>query len=460
LTPLISVAMPTRGRSNFVRRAVASVLDQSFTDFEVLILDNSPPNEKENIRELSRSDSRIKFIDRGDTGVTDARKLGASLSHGVLFSLLDSDDYWDRDRLAKHIEVWRRNRIGLSWDKWAEVNHGVANEFAQPFSEGTIKPPSVAARLYSFNFIHASAGIVLTRFANELGFPITNIMSSDWTLFMRAAEYYSAYFINECLSYKENDAPERVSNSESREVLESEVRIIRRWALLHRPGVYGYHYARKKAVAFLKTVKRLPNPRPHEPDLMRALASIRGKLFVDVGANRGQFAIPLSHHFDKVIAIEPNPSLIISGQNIEVLRFALSNRSGEANLYLDQHPVNPNWTLDTIMENFAYRPGYDPRIVREIRGKTSIKVATITLDEILSGISNVDLLKIDVEGAEFLVLEGGKQSLSTGKIANVAVEVHNRDRRKEMELLLREYEYKVRWVDEDHVVGRLTTSNC
>jgi glycosyltransferase involved in cell wall biosynthesis len=252
--------MPTRGRFAYVERAIKSVLNQSFRDFELLILDNSPAHDKETIRELCESDSRIVFVDRGDIGVTGARKLGAIISKGKLFALLDSDDYWDQNRLKKHLEVWSHNRIGLSWDRWAEVNQGAMNLVPQPFREGIVFPPRLAARLYWFNFIHASAGIVTTAFARDLGFPIMRIMSSDWTLFMRAAEYYPAYFMGECLSYKEVMSPERVSNVETREFFTKESTMIRHWAMRHKPGLYGPEYIKRRARGLVAKIKRRTNP--------------------------------------------------------------------------------------------------------------------------------------------------------------------------------------------------------
>jgi glycosyltransferase involved in cell wall biosynthesis len=248
--------MPTRGRSAYVERAICSVLDQSFRDFELLILDNSPAPDKERIREMSGSDPRIVFVDRGDIGVTEARKLGATMSRGKLFALLDSDDYWDKQRLRKHLEVWNHNRIGLSWDRWAEVNQGVVCPVPQPFGEGIVLPPRLAARLYWFNFIHASAGIVTTAFARDMGFPITRIMSSDWTLFMRAAEYYPAYFIGDCLSYKEIMSPERVSNVETREYFRLEAGTVRRWAMRHKPALYGLEYLQRRKRGLIAKVNR------------------------------------------------------------------------------------------------------------------------------------------------------------------------------------------------------------
>ena len=88
--------MPTRGRPVYVRRAIASVIGQSFDDFELIILDNTPRPEQDEIRKLSGTDPRILFVDRGNIDVTAARKLGAQLSRGKPLALLDSDDYWDR----------------------------------------------------------------------------------------------------------------------------------------------------------------------------------------------------------------------------------------------------------------------------------------------------------------------------------------------------------------------------
>ena len=266
--PMISIAMPTRGRSAFVQRAISSVLNQSLSDFELLILDNSPSPEKKEISELSNSDPRIQFVDRGDTGLTEARKLGATISRGRLFSLLDSDDYWDPERLSKHVDAWKHNRIGLSWDRWAEVNHGVVSPFPQPFREGVILPPRLAARLYWFNFIHASAGIVTTAFARALGFPLTGIMSSDWTLFMRAAESYPAYFIGESLSYKEIMSPERISNVVTQEYFASEKVSVRRWAMRRKPALYGLEYLkRRKDRAIAKVKRKLTNARIVETNI-------------------------------------------------------------------------------------------------------------------------------------------------------------------------------------------------
>ncbi len=264
MIPKVSVVMPTRGRATYVKRAIASVLDQTWSKFELLILDNSASPDKESIREISVSDSRIRLVERGNTGVTEARRLGAEIATGKLFALLDSDDYWERDRLERHIEVWTHNRIGLSWDRWAEVGDGKMRMIPQPFSEGLIEPPKVALKLFKWNLIHASAGIVSVKFARMLGFPLLDIMSSDWVLFMRAAEYYPAYFIGDTLSFKETSSPARVTSTEPSDYFRTERLKIQRWALLHKPGTYGLSYLRTK-IGLGKRMGRLTRKTGYAP---------------------------------------------------------------------------------------------------------------------------------------------------------------------------------------------------
>ena len=258
MSPTVTVAMPTRGRHGLAERAIKSVTKQSFPDFELLILDNSSSDEKEEIRGISRIDPRIKFIDRGDIGLTQARKLGADLAKGRLFALLDSDDYWSPNRLERHVDVWTHNKIGLSWDRWAESYDGTLRVYPQPFPPGLISPPRTARRLYNWSFIHASSGIVSTSFARDYGFPMLDILSSDWTLFMEAAERYPAYFIGETLSFKDIGSPNRVTNVEPGDLFSKETRIVTRRFLFREPGIYVAPYLKRRAIRLLNRFASKP----------------------------------------------------------------------------------------------------------------------------------------------------------------------------------------------------------
>src|SRR2546428_10429519 len=153
MKPTVSVVMPTRGRHVLVGRAITSVLKQTFAHFELLILDNSSPNERDEIRKVSAADSRINYVDRGNIELTPARKLGADLAVGKLLALMDSDDFWAPERLGKHVEVWDHNLIWVGWERWARSYGNRRSVLPQPISARLIAPPNDALKMDSWDVI-------------------------------------------------------------------------------------------------------------------------------------------------------------------------------------------------------------------------------------------------------------------------------------------------------------------
>lgn len=90
----VSVLIPTRNRSELLQKAVASVLAQTFTDFELIIVNDG----SEALPQFS--DSRIRTLDSGEAGAVPARNMAAGAAKGNLMAWLDDDDQWsDRDFL-------------------------------------------------------------------------------------------------------------------------------------------------------------------------------------------------------------------------------------------------------------------------------------------------------------------------------------------------------------------------
>ena len=99
-TPLVSVVIPTYNRADFVEQAIQSVLDQTYSNFEVLVIDDgSTDNSAELIQKMAETDKRIRFYQlKQNSGVSIARNKGLSLARGKYIAFLDSDDtaypYW------------------------------------------------------------------------------------------------------------------------------------------------------------------------------------------------------------------------------------------------------------------------------------------------------------------------------------------------------------------------------
>jgi glycosyltransferase involved in cell wall biosynthesis len=257
LTPIVSIIMPTKDRIALAKRAIDSVLNQSFKGWELIILDDSSVQNKKKVAEL-RMDSRINFLARPpNSSVALARTMGVDNAVGEFVTFLDSDDYYSPNRLEKHLEVWSgaKGRIGLSWDLCIESN-GDSKPMYQPLSPGIVSRPRVAKRLFLGNFIHASAGFTRTEYARCIDFS-WNIFS-DWLLFMKLGEKYNGYFINEPLTFRDLGAEDRVSNQFALQFFYSQSLSLRRRLLRGNPKVY-----------FLPWVAR---------DLSRIINKVRGRM--------------------------------------------------------------------------------------------------------------------------------------------------------------------------------------
>ncbi len=100
--PLVSVVIPTYNRSDFVVKAIESVFNQSFSDYELIVVDDgSTDSTKERLNKYGDS---IVCIHQCNAGVSSARNAGIGISRGEWLAFLDSDDEWKPDYLDKQIK--------------------------------------------------------------------------------------------------------------------------------------------------------------------------------------------------------------------------------------------------------------------------------------------------------------------------------------------------------------------
>lgn len=181
----------------------------------------------------------------------------------------------------------------------------------------------------------------------------------------------------------------------------------------------------------------------HEKEVKRAIKDIKGDVFIDIGANLGFFSLTLKNRFKRIISVEPEPNNFLEleensknlSDNIECVNIAISNSNSKALLYLSGKVSH------SLLEAKS--------------GQNSIEVDTLTLETLMERfhIEGVDLVKVDVEGAEWLVLEGARNVIS--KIRNWVIELHDWSKQDEMTQLLESYGYNCVWVgDRKHIVAR------
>ena len=103
--PKVSVIIPTYNRSNFLRAAVQSVLNQTFTDFDIVIVDDASEDDTQAVV-ASFSDDRIKCIRHPlNRQIAATRNTGMVNSGGEYIAFLDDDDQWLPEKLAKQVAI-------------------------------------------------------------------------------------------------------------------------------------------------------------------------------------------------------------------------------------------------------------------------------------------------------------------------------------------------------------------
>ena len=107
------------------------------------------------------------------------------------------------------------------------------------------------------------------------------------------------------------------------------------------------------------------------------------------------------------------------------------------------------------MPRFDYKSSRDlsGRLDKLRESRPGFQVWTERFDDVSTGF--VDLVKIDVEGAEFLVLDGMRASLKDQLIKCLVVELHNREDKVRLESLLVAYRYAIEWLDPEHLFAKV-----
>lgn len=104
---MISVVIPLYNKATSISSTLECVLNQTFTDWEVVVVDDGSTDDSANIVS-SMGDSRIRLIRQPNAGVSAARNRGAIEAEGEFIAFLDADDEWDKNYLSTQYELTQK----------------------------------------------------------------------------------------------------------------------------------------------------------------------------------------------------------------------------------------------------------------------------------------------------------------------------------------------------------------
>lgn len=116
----VSVITASYNAGRFIEETIKSVLSQTYTDLELIIVDDcSTDNTEEIVNKYIKIDSRIRFYKlKENSGAAVVRNTALGKAEGRFIAFLDSDDLWDKEKLEKQINFMKSNNYGFSFSSY------------------------------------------------------------------------------------------------------------------------------------------------------------------------------------------------------------------------------------------------------------------------------------------------------------------------------------------------------
>lgn len=151
--PTVSVIIPCYNYGRFLQDAVDSVLQQTFQDFEIIVVDDHSTDNTPDEAAKFTSNERIKYVRQPhNVGQSQNRNTGINLAQGEFITFLDADDAYEKDMLEKLLLVLEDHRFGVSYCLSAIYDAQLQNVLSYP-SLDRVKTGNVVKDLYIGNFI-------------------------------------------------------------------------------------------------------------------------------------------------------------------------------------------------------------------------------------------------------------------------------------------------------------------
>lgn len=194
---LISVIIPAYNRARIIEKSITSILTQSYSNIELLIIDDcSTDNTKEVVERIQ--DSRIRYICLDhNSGACVARNRGITEAKGDYIAFNDSDDQWRPEKLQKQIDFLLQNKadIILCAMECKDDDSNFLHIFPNNVMEGKIFYDS----LLKYNCASTQTLFGKASCFKEITFDSTMPRLQDWDEVLRLSQNYTVFFQNEIL---------------------------------------------------------------------------------------------------------------------------------------------------------------------------------------------------------------------------------------------------------------------
>lgn len=203
---MVSVVIPTFNRAPFLKKVIESVLSQSYQDLELIVVDDGSQDKTRGL-----ISPPMKYIKQGNKGPASARNAGIKNSTRPFIAFLDSDDWWDKEKLAIQIdamrkrpgylishtqEIWYKDGRLLNQKKRHKKHHGYIFDRCLPLCVVSMSTVMVRRELF-----------------DNVGLFDENLpCCEDYDFWLRTSVKHEFLLIDEPLTLKDGGRPDQISS--------------------------------------------------------------------------------------------------------------------------------------------------------------------------------------------------------------------------------------------------------
>ena len=218
----VSVIIPTYNRANLLKETLESVFAQTYTDYEVIVIDDGSTDDTEEfVSALLLDHPQLRYIKQANAGVSAARNHGIFEARGEWIAFLDSDDLWFPDKLEKQMAFLAEhpsagavtNPFYRYQDGQVETSkQGDALRYPQAERVTSLLPFELFA---SYNYVNTSSVLIRKTLLYQAGLFEGGLkVGEDFILWVRIAKFAEFWFLNEVLGCCRTHETNTINDSE------------------------------------------------------------------------------------------------------------------------------------------------------------------------------------------------------------------------------------------------------
>jgi hypothetical protein len=217
--PLVSVIVPTRDRAAFLPRAIESVVDQSYTNWELVISDDSEGDETAALVDVL-DDSRVRYVRGGPSNASAARNRGIDAARGELFAYLDDDNRMHPNWLKSVVWAFEQRpdaeilHGGITIDDTARLHGEAGNEMPSAWLDSYDRETVVTNNVADASAIAHRASLPNARFDESLR------TMADWDFILQMTADRDPITLPAIACFYYTDADNRLSDEREQQAME------------------------------------------------------------------------------------------------------------------------------------------------------------------------------------------------------------------------------------------------